>query len=90
MIVQRAARMLPVDSIYLLYSNLFLAALWGAVAWVVRVVGGRIDGVGKSKAGYGFLGGAVSVGQLVRGVAKIIAIKSFFGLGNQKKMYICI
>ena len=45
----------------------------------------RIDGVGKSKAGYGFfLGGGVSVGQPVRGVAKIIAKKSFFCLENQK------
>ena len=55
MIVQRAARMLPVDSIYLLYSNLFLAALWGAVAWVVG--GGDAYGWGGEKqGGYGFLG----------------------------------
>ena len=44
----------------------------------------RMDGVGKSKAGYGFSWG-VSVGQPVRGVAKIIAKKSFFCLENQKK-----
>ena len=56
MIVQRAARMLPVDSIYLLYFNLFLAALWGVVVWVV---GGCCDAYGwggEKQGGYGFLG----------------------------------
>ena len=56
MIVQRAARMLPVDSIYLLYFNLFLAALWGAVTWVV---GGGLCvwmGWGKVRRGTVFWG----------------------------------
>ena len=59
----------------------------GCGAWLFGLlVGGAMcmDGVGESKAGYVFLGG-VSVGQPVRGVAVIIAKKSFFCLENQKK-----
>ena len=53
--------------------------------------GGRCVWMGWGKARrVRFFGGVVSVGQPVRGVAIIIAKKSFFGLGNQKKMYICI
>ena len=40
---------------------------------------------GEKQGGVRFFGGGVSVGQPVRGVAVIIAKKSFFCLENQKK-----